>query len=716
MGKKSRRKPGARRYADYTEETLNLAVDLVKTKALSSYEAEKHFGIPRRTILNHCNNKHDMAIGRPNELSAEEESHIADVVEITAEFGCPLSLLDLRIVVYNYLQKSGKTKPFNGKMPGERWARNFLERHNFTMRATQNIKRNRAAKTIDELSTYYRNLETSIKDVPGHNILNFDETNLSDDPGLPKSIFKRGTKHPERVLNSSKTSISIMFSVTGDGECLPPYVVYKAEHLWSQWCDHGPPNARYNRTKSGWFDMVCFDDWFKTIVLPWANSREGPKVIIGDNLASHLSVEVVQLCRESNIKLVFLPPNSTHLTQPLDVAFFGPMKKVWRKILLNYKLTNKNATTINKTHFPQLLRELMIKIDMTSSNNICSGFAASGIFPFDPSRVLRKIPVVSTEGAKIFDITLLEYLQENRKPTIKTQRNNNKKLTVVAGKSVAMEDVEKSIKGKGKGKSTKTSNNVKREENFHILPQPKSLKMICTQFVNELLLQTDQLTKAGRKTPKKKTLKSNVRLLSQVSKSDKENKPFVLRHDSDIPICLQSINCDNTRVTLSKPVLKSKITILSNEIITAGPSNISKTNTFQSFNNQQARSKNINIQRKRVSVGISALHTEIIPKKKVKIVESSEPKNVPSSEYFPTNISDNPTLNDAKGSDRDRRRRRAAAAGSRDPLFGASLRRALANASDRVARLYSRLLGYRSMLIRAGRWVARPGRCRLSPS
>lgn len=47
MGKKSRRKPGAKRYADYTEETLNFAVDLVKTKALSSYEAEKQFGIPR---------------------------------------------------------------------------------------------------------------------------------------------------------------------------------------------------------------------------------------------------------------------------------------------------------------------------------------------------------------------------------------------------------------------------------------------------------------------------------------------------------------------------------------------------------------------------------------------------------------------------------------------------------------------------------------------
>ncbi|KAL4714231.1 hypothetical protein ACJJTC_009583 [Scirpophaga incertulas] len=66
--KTNRRKVGARRYADYSKETLNLAIDLVSTKALSSYEAEKQFGIPRRTILNKIKNQHDRSIGRPQEL------------------------------------------------------------------------------------------------------------------------------------------------------------------------------------------------------------------------------------------------------------------------------------------------------------------------------------------------------------------------------------------------------------------------------------------------------------------------------------------------------------------------------------------------------------------------------------------------------------------------------------------------------------------------
>lgn len=309
MGKtkeRSRRKPGARSYADYSQEMLELAVNLVRNKNISSYEAQKQFGIPRRTIVNKSKNLHDKPFGRPTELSAEEEAHIADVVNVSADFGSPLTLLDLRIVVHNYLEKNGKSYLFKGKIPGERWARSFLKRHKFSQRATQNIKKCRAAKTVEEMNEYYKNLEISLKDVPVGNILNFDETNLSDDPGSIKCIFKRGIKHPERVINTSKSAVSIMFSGTAEGNILPPYVVYKADNLWARWCEDGPENARYNRTKSGWFDMTCFDDWFKTIILPWATSRDGVKLVIGDNLASHMSVETIQLCQIHNIRFVFL--------------------------------------------------------------------------------------------------------------------------------------------------------------------------------------------------------------------------------------------------------------------------------------------------------------------------------------------------------------------------------------------------------------------------
>jgi hypothetical protein len=65
------------------------------------------------------------------------------------------------------------------------------------------------------------------------------------------------------------------------------------------------------------------------VFVPWVEKlpHEDIKLIIGDNLSSHLSPTVLQSCREHNIRFCFLPENSTHILQPLDVGVFAPMKK-----------------------------------------------------------------------------------------------------------------------------------------------------------------------------------------------------------------------------------------------------------------------------------------------------------------------------------------------------------------------------------------------------
>jgi len=76
--------------------------------------------------------------------------------------------------------------------------------------------------------------------------MNYDETNLTDDPGCERVVVRRGTKHPERVIDSSKTSISVMFACCADGTVLPPYTVYKAAHLYPTWVEGEVEGAAYN--------------------------------------------------------------------------------------------------------------------------------------------------------------------------------------------------------------------------------------------------------------------------------------------------------------------------------------------------------------------------------------------------------------------------------------------------------------------------------------
>ncbi len=55
---------------------------------------------------------------------------------------------------------------------------------------------------------------------------------------------------------------------------------------------------------------------------------EDVKVLLGDNLAAHLSPDILKLFHQHNIRFCFLPENSTCLMQPLDVGVFKPMKRL----------------------------------------------------------------------------------------------------------------------------------------------------------------------------------------------------------------------------------------------------------------------------------------------------------------------------------------------------------------------------------------------------
>lgn len=82
--------------------------------------------------------------------------------------------------------------------------------------------------------------------------------------------------------------------------------------------------------------------WFLSFAHFEEKSEE--KVFIGDSLSSHISLKVLEKGEAENTKFVCLPPNSTHLTQVLDVAHFRPMKITWVNILVEFKFQNIKDT------------------------------------------------------------------------------------------------------------------------------------------------------------------------------------------------------------------------------------------------------------------------------------------------------------------------------------------------------------------------------------
>lgn len=89
------------------------------------------------------------------------------------------------------------------------------------------------------------------------------------------------------------------------------------------------------------------------------------KVVLGDNLSSHLSPLTLRRAAEIGFSFRLLPPNTTHFCQPLDVAFFGPLKKAWKLQLMEYKRSIRLINTVK----PEW---------------VVGGFRACGLVPFDP--------------------------------------------------------------------------------------------------------------------------------------------------------------------------------------------------------------------------------------------------------------------------------------------------------------------------------------------
>lgn len=190
-----------------------------------------------------------------------------------------------------------------------------------------------------------------------------------------------------------------MFCGSASGTLLPPYVCYRAEHLYDTWTQGGPDGTRYNRSKNGWFNVIVFEDWFYSIALPYFKKfdADAPKVLIGDNLSSHISVKIIQDCKKHNIRFVLLPPNSTHYCQPLDAAFFRPLKRKWRAKLDSWK--TKNRGPIQKDCFPRLLKQCLEELNTggSSEKNLIAGFECTGIYPLEAEKVLKQLPVPVTQ-------------------------------------------------------------------------------------------------------------------------------------------------------------------------------------------------------------------------------------------------------------------------------------------------------------------------------
>jgi hypothetical protein len=79
-----------------------------------------------------------------------------------------------------------------------------------------------------------------------------------------------------------------------------------------------------------------------------------------------------------------MPAHSSHILQLLDVTCFSALKRSYGKLVKHQMGLGVNH--VDKVDF--LLLYQHARAETITSSNACSGFAAMGIVPFNPDRVL----------------------------------------------------------------------------------------------------------------------------------------------------------------------------------------------------------------------------------------------------------------------------------------------------------------------------------------
>ena len=125
----------------------------------------------------------------------------------------------------------------------------------------------------------------------------------------------------------SKVRLTGMAAASAAGEKLPMFVIGKSvkprcfKHVKSLPC-------RYLAQPESWMSSFLFDEWVKELDRKF--EKEHRKIVlIVDNCPAHPIIDGLK-----SIELVFLPPNTTSKTQPMDQGVIRSLKaKYCRNII-----------------------------------------------------------------------------------------------------------------------------------------------------------------------------------------------------------------------------------------------------------------------------------------------------------------------------------------------------------------------------------------------
>jgi len=206
------------------------------------------------------------------------------------------------------------------------------------------------------------------------------------------------TSRPCHPDHGKGEHITLLLAITASGASMKPLVVAPLKTL---------PNLDqklykefdFSGTDNGWMTSLLFNNWVFNTYVPYVNivrmvhrwTATEPALLIIDGPAIHVDLDVDKLWSEHHVKVVFLPPHSSAILQPLDLNPNGVLKQILSDLfepVRGESQPDRRNRLLNQTHLGLS--------GALSKYHIVTGWKRTGLWPYNPSVPLGSNMLTST--------------------------------------------------------------------------------------------------------------------------------------------------------------------------------------------------------------------------------------------------------------------------------------------------------------------------------
>ena len=154
-------------------------------------------------------------------------------------------------------------------------------------------------------------------------------------------------------------------TVSASGYSLPPFTIFENCFPSGPHGRNGPNNTLYGISPNSYMDSELFKKWVEKQFLPQTHHLPRPLLLILDGHGSHMNIDMIDLLVENDVHLYCLPPHTTNILQPCDVAIFRPLKAYFSRLTDMVKLASlvrQTMYTFLRKTFRQYLKKHLIML------------------------------------------------------------------------------------------------------------------------------------------------------------------------------------------------------------------------------------------------------------------------------------------------------------------------------------------------------------------